>query len=165
MERIQESTKLFSVPIEKEVVKIDKDGNETFVTISYQIKFIDGARFMAISLSNLINNFTEQFHNCDYFLEYEIVIERSIKCKCTFCNKNYSNNLDKELKKRFKNIFWFPNNDFHEFILLLRKGDYPYEYMDEWERFDKTPLPGKKLYSNLNVEYITDADYMHAKIA
>ena len=26
-------------------------------------------------------------------------------------------------------------------ILLLRKGIYPYEYMDNWERFDETSLP------------------------
>ena len=42
--------KTFSVPIEKEVTKINKDGNESVVTISYKIKFIDSARFMATSL-------------------------------------------------------------------------------------------------------------------
>ena len=41
----------FSAPIEKEVTKIDKDGNEDFVTISYKIKFVDSARFMASSLT------------------------------------------------------------------------------------------------------------------
>ena len=47
---------------------------------------------------------------------------------------------------------------------LLRKGVYPYEYMDNWERFNKTTLPEKEeFYSNLNMEDITDADYMHAK--
>ena len=36
--------------------------------------------------------------------------------------------------------------------------------MDEWERFNETTLPEKEeFYSNLNVEDITDADYMHAK--
>ena len=39
----------FSVQIEKEVTKIDKDGNESVVTISYKIKFIDSARFMTTS--------------------------------------------------------------------------------------------------------------------
>ena len=44
---------IFSLPIEKEVTNIDKDGkdgNESNVTISYKIKFIDSARFMASSL-------------------------------------------------------------------------------------------------------------------
>ena len=46
----------------------------------------------------------------------------------------------------------------------MRKSVYPYEYMDEWERFNETKLPEKEeFYSNLNVEDITDADYMHAK--
>ena len=48
--------------------------------------------------------------------------------------------------------------------MLLRKGVYPYEYMDEWEKFNETSLPEKfGLYSNLNIQDITDADYMHAK--
>ena len=48
--------------------------------------------------------------------------------------------------------------------MLLRKGAYPYEYMDEWEKFKETTLPEKEeFYSNLNMEVITDADYIHAK--
>ena len=47
---------------------------------------------------------------------------------------------------------------------MLRKGVYPYEYMDDWERFNETILPEKEeLYINLNMEDITDVDYMHAK--
>ena len=48
--------------------------------------------------------------------------------------------------------------------MLLRKGVYPYEYMDDWERFIETKLPEKKeLYSNLNLQDIKDAGCMHAK--
>ena len=37
--------------------------------------------------------------------------------------------------------------------------------MDSWERFNETSLPDKEaFYSNLNMEDITDVDYMHAKI-
>ena len=32
-----------------EITKINKDGNESVVNISYKIKFIDSARFMASS--------------------------------------------------------------------------------------------------------------------
>ena len=43
---------------------------------------------------------------------------------------------------------------------MLRKGAYPYEYMDCWEKFNETPLPSKKdFYSNLNIEDIDDIDY------
>ena len=36
--------------------------------------------------------------------------------------------------------------------------------MDSWERFDETSLPDKEaLYSNLNMEDITDVDHRYAK--
>ena len=48
--------------------------------------------------------------------------------------------------------------------MLLRKGVCPYEYMDEWEKNNETTLPEKEeFYSNLIMEDITGADYMHAK--
>ena len=42
-------------------------------------------------------------------------------------------------------------------------GFCSYEYMDNWETFNKTTFPEKKNYSNLNLEDIADADYMYAK--
>ena len=106
------------------------------MTISYKVKFIDSARFMASSSSNLADNLTERIHkikckDCDCFLEYESVRDKLIKYKCLSCNKDYSNKIDEEFKKRFKSTFKFSNNDINKFILLLRKGVYPYEYMDE----------------------------------
>ena len=50
-----EKHKTFYVPLEKEIIKIDKNGNESVVTISYKIKFINRARLMATSLSNSQN--------------------------------------------------------------------------------------------------------------
>ena len=48
--------------------------------------------------------------------------------------------------------------------MLLRKGAYPYEYMDSWKRFDETSLPNKEaFYGSLNMEDITDGDHRHAK--
>ena len=48
--------------------------------------------------------------------------------------------------------------------LLLKKGVYPYEYMDSWERFNEALLPSKEsFYSELHKEDITDEDYNHAK--
>ena len=45
---------------------------------------------------------------------------------------------------------------------MLRKGVYPYEYMDNWEIFNETSLPSKEsFYSNLNTENIEDIDYRH----
>ena len=36
---------------------------------------------------------------------------------------------------------------------MLRKGVYPYEYMDDSEKFNETSLPEKKIFT----------DYPHAK--
>ena len=48
--------------------------------------------------------------------------------------------------------------------MLLRKGVYPYECMNIWEKFDETTLPPKKdFYSELNVKGISDEDYAHAQ--
>ena len=35
--------------------------------------------------------------------------------------------------------------------------------MDEWERFNESLPKKKELYSKLNMDNITDADYTHAK--
>ena len=56
------------------------------------------------------------------------------------------------------------DDDINQFILLLRKGICPYEYMDNWETFDEILLPDKEnFYSDQNMENITDADYRHAE--
>ena len=48
--------------------------------------------------------------------------------------------------------------------LLYKKGIYPYEYMDSWERFTETRLPDKEeFYSKLNDENITGEEYEHAQ--
>ena len=48
--------------------------------------------------------------------------------------------------------------------LLLRKGIYPYEYMDSFEPFNETSLPPKEaFYSNLTKSGISDEGYEHAK--
>ena len=95
--------KTFSVPIEKEITKFDRDHNESVVSISYKTKFINSRRFMASSLSNLVNNLTEgidkiKCKDCDSFLDYKVVKNNLIKHKCLSCNKDYSNKIDEELK-------------------------------------------------------------------
>ena len=48
--------------------------------------------------------------------------------------------------------------------MFLRKGFYPYEYMDSREKLDETVLPPKKaFYSKLDLEVISDEDYVHAQ--
>ena len=61
----------------------------------------------------------------------------------------------KYTKKRFRK---------EKFKLMTRKGIYPYDYMDSFEKFNKTELPTKEeFYSILNNEHISDEDYCHAQ--
>ena len=62
IEENREIYKIFSVPIKKEALNINKDGSKSVETMSYKIKFIDSSRFMVTSLSKLVNNLAEGIH-------------------------------------------------------------------------------------------------------
>ncbi|KAK5640735.1 hypothetical protein RI129_009282 [Pyrocoelia pectoralis] len=50
-----------------------------------------------------------------------------------------------------------------EFNLLVRKGIFPYEYVDSWDKLDESSLPPKEaFYSHLHEEGISDESYTHA---
>ena len=69
-----------------------------------------------------------------------------------------------DLIEKFPRMYQLCNGDLNKFVLLLRNGVYPYEYMDSWKRFNETSLPPKKsFYSELNLEDIRDKDYLHAQ--
>ena len=60
-------------------------------------------------------------------------------------------------------FFDFENYSDHQRGLLIRKGIYPYEYMDNWDRFEESALPpGSSFYSKLNISGVRDQDYEHA---
>ena len=47
---------------------------------------------------------------------------------------------------------------------MTRKGVYPYEYMDDWKKSEKTSLPPKDaFYTRLNMKGISDQDHDHAQ--
>ena len=63
-------------------------------------------RFMVTSLSKLVDSLTEEIHkmkckDCGCFLECENVKNNLMKYKCLSGNKEYSNKLNEELKKKF----------------------------------------------------------------
>ena len=152
----------FSVPLKKKIKNKNK-----IIEITYKIKFIDSYRFMSTSLSKLVDNLSEGLHinrwvDCKSCLDYMKTKDEKLIIRYFSCKKNYEKDFNKELIKRFANIHEFCNRDLNKFILLLRKGVYPYEYMDNWERFNETSLPDKEsFYSSLNMENIDDIDYRH----
>ena len=76
--------------------------------------------------------------------------------------------LAKNLEKTGLESFVQLRKKFHGFEaedmrLLVRKGVYPYEYMDSWEKMDERQLPPKEaFYSKLTDTDISDEDYQHA---
>ena len=83
--------------------------------------------------------------------------------KCIDCEKEYEKEFNKELVERFANTYKFCDNDLDKFIMLLRKGVYPYEYIDGWDKFNEKIIPSKdSFYSNLTLENISETDYAHA---
>ena len=47
--------------------------------------------------------------------------------------------------------------------LMVRKGVYPYDYMDSFDKFDEKLPPKEEFYSILNDEHISDEDYKHTQ--
>ena len=130
----------FSVPLKKE-----DDGK-----ITYKLKYIDSYRFMSTSLSNLVDNLSGV-----YDIECKKCMERKqtmLNCefvgfkngrlnyKCKECKISYTKVVNESIKN-FPTLHKFCNDDLNKFFLVLRKGIYPYEYIDSWERFDENAIP------------------------
>ena len=119
---------------------------------------------MSSSLSKLVDNLSEGIHNnkcvdCKSNLDYvRVTKNEKLLLKCFNCNNYYKKKFDRDLIKKFKNMYSFCNNDLNKFILLLRKGIYPSEYMDSWEIFNETSLPIKE---DFYMKDIDDIDYRH----
>ena len=124
---------------------------------------------MSTSLSSLVNNLPDGLHNdkctdCKSCLDYMLVKDNQLIVKCLKCNKYHNKEFKKDLINRYASTYKFCDGHVNNFILLLRKGVYPYEYMDSWERFDETSLSNNEdFFSGLNMEDITDIVYRHAK--
>ena len=90
---------------------------------------------------------------CYCFLQYTNFKDNLIESKCLICNRNCQIKFDEKLKERFFNTYKFSNHDNNKFILLLQKGVYPYEYMDDRKKFNEILFPEKEdFYSHLNIE-------------
>ena len=143
---------------------IDKEFNDG-LKIKYKLRFIDTFRFTFDSLQNLVDNLTELNvckkcnGTCNNYKRHNNVLIYN----CSLCNKKSYRSID-ELIKRCSKVYSICNNDLDKFLLLLRKGVYPYEYMNTWNRFNECENPPfEKYYSKLNLTNITKEDYVHSQ--
>ena len=85
----------FTVSIGKEITRIDKNGEEITKYISYIWQFINSARFMASSLSNLVNNLSEGIHRtkCKFG-------QNDKKCETSGINKS-NKSFSKSYQRKF----------------------------------------------------------------
>ena len=95
----------FTVPIEKEVMRIIENGEEVTRNLPYILQFIDSARFMASSLSNLANNLSEVIYKikCKFGHHNKICETCGIKyryCDCFLVYTNFKDDL-----KEYKCLF------------------------------------------------------------
>ena len=71
--------------------------------------------------------------------------------KCKECKKSYTK-LTNESNKKFSTLYKFCNGDLDKFFLLLRKGIYPYEYIDGRKNVNENRISSKEaFYSELNL--------------
>ena len=128
---------------------------------------------MQSTLSDLVDNLSEiDNKDCKKCMERKKIRSECefigfkhnrLKYKCKEYNDTSAKSVD-DLIKKFPITYKFCDVNLNKFVLLLRKGVYPYEYMDSWERFNEISLPPTKaLYSELNLEDFSDKDYLHAQ--
>ena len=61
-------------------------------------------------------------------------------------------------------FFGFEDYNESQYNLLIRKGIYRYEYMDDWDKFKEIVLPTKEaFYSKLAMAGVSEEDYEHAR--
>ena len=93
--------------------------------------------------------------------------DKLIKLRFIDSIKFMSSSLDsltKNLVRSGKKLFGFEDYSELQYDLLTRKGVYPYEYVNSWDRFKESQLPPiDAFYSNLNMSSISEDDYQHAQ--
>ena len=155
----KEKYKSFSIPI------MYKECND--YTIPYNLRFIDSNKFMMGSLDSHVNNLSELYScNCSNKSNQQIKIkhnDKNIYTRCKTCTKRSKQSVE-SLKLKFPNTYQLTNGNIEKFILLFKKGVYPYEYMDSWNRFEEEELPSMdEFFSNLKLKNISKEDYKHAQ--
>ena len=136
------------------------------------LTFIDSFQFMMSSLEKLVTNITKcgKCNTCkpDKCMKLNInyknkTLQHKTSLPCNEC-KNCKN-IDEDCINPKYDKLKYTSKMFKDkkLDLMARKGVYPYDYMDSFEKFN-SPLPKKEeFFSILNNKHILDEDYEHAK--
>ena len=133
----------------------------------YNLRFIDSNNFMLGPLENHVNNLSKLYDCvCKDKSKQQIKIKYdkvNIHTRCKTCTKRSKQSIQ-SLKNNFPSTFCLVNGNIDKFILLLKKGVYPYEYMNDWKKFEETELPShNEFYLNLYLKNISKEDFKHAQ--
>ena len=122
----------------KESISVIAQNSEKFITFSLnRLEFKDSFSFLSSSLEKLVK-----------LTKYE--------------DNKLRDNWQEHFKYSFKGKYIKNEKDL---FLLTEKGVYPYDYCNDFNKFNDTELPEKKhFYSRLSEEDISDADYERAKL-
>ena len=120
-------------------------------------------------VDNLSGNYNTEYKSCmerkNIKLECDFIGFKSnrLNYKCKECGKKCTKSINDAIKN-FPIMYQLCNGDLNKIFLLLRKGVYPYEDMNSWEKFNETSILAREaFYSELNLEDITDRDYEHVE--
>ena len=136
-----ERYKTFSVRIKKGVD--NSKSIELSLLIALDLCQVHYQILLIIFLMDFLTMIARTVKSC---LDYMMFKDDQLIFRCFESEKSYKRDFSIELIERFKNIYEFCREDINKIILLLRKGVYPYEYMDNWERSDETLLPDKEAF-------------------
>ena len=132
---------------------------EKLISFSWgQFRFVDSFAFLSRSLSSLVKNNIGATIECSKCKKEEstLVDEHWVYHSRCQCGVTRPKQLDKSTLPSLQ--------DQHHSHLLAQKGEYPYEYMDDFSKFKDTTMPDKdKFYSRLSDEHISDEEYTHAQ--
>ena len=136
------------------------------------LTFIDSFQFMGSSLEKLVTNITNcgKCKTCKPSKCMKININdenkisqhiTSISCgECENCKNKDKDCIDPKYDQLKYTSSMFKNKKLE---LMARKGVYPYDYMDSFDKFN-SQLPSKEdFYSILNDKHIKNEEYEHAK--
>ena len=73
----------------------------------------------------------------------------------------FTDEIKKYLTKQFENTFNYCNKNDNKFLMSLQKGVYPYEYVNDWDKFDETTIPFKEFFLARNDIQILDTLKMY----